>query len=68
MKRFFSALEAALPHVVIDMSVCFLIFLILNRYNPLMAFLSNKYSQILLVVFCVTSFIESILLIRDHRK
>ena len=61
-------LEKLLPHIVIDMSVCFLVFLVLNNFNPMMAFLSNKYSRVLLVIFCVSALAESIVLIIRQRR
>ena len=65
---YLSLLEKILPHIVIDMAGCFLVFLILNRYNPMMAFLSNKYSRVLLVIFIVSALLQSILVLRRLRR
>ena len=68
MKGFWRILRRLLPHVVIDLSVVFMVFLVLNRYNPMMGFLNNKYSQPLLWVFCITALIEAILLVAYNRR
>lgn len=68
MKKLFHVLSAILPHIVIDMAVVFAVFLVLNNFNPMMEFLSNFYTRILLVIFCTCAFLESILLIHFQRK
>lgn len=68
MRKLFNVLSAILPHIVIDLAVVFAVFLVLNNFNPMMEFLSNFYSRILLVIFCACAFLESILLIYFQRK
>lgn len=68
MRRFLRTARRALPHLVIILSVVFMVFLVLNRFNPMMGFLSNKYSRPMLWVFCVAALAESILLVSIHRR
>ena len=49
-----------LPHFTIILALCFLVFLILDWYNPLMAFITNDISTRLLAVFCVVSILTAI--------
>ena len=65
---FEKVLSKVLPHVIIDLSLVFMVFLVLNKFNPMMGFLSNKYSQALLWVLCVCALAESILLIIFSRR
>ena len=64
MKR----LEATLPHVCIVLSLMFLVFLVLDDYNPMMNFLTNPISTALLALLCIIGMLNSILSIRDRRK
>lgn len=53
-------LSTALSHLSITLSLCFLIFTVLDWYNPKMAFRTNPISSKLLVVFCVVAILSSI--------
>lgn len=64
MKR----LGAILPHVCIVLSLIFLVFLVLDDYNPMMNFLTNPISTVLLALLCIVGMLNSILSIRDRRK
>ena len=57
-----------LPHFVLDLAVVFIVFLVLNKYNPTMAFLSNKYSNLLMWIFCILSIAESVFFIIRNRR
>lgn len=48
-------LLAALAHVTAVLSVAGLVFVILHRYNPLMGFLTNRYTLGVLIVQCLLS-------------
>lgn len=64
-------LQRLLPHLVIIFALTFLIFSILDWYNPLMGFTTNTLSMKLLVIFCLMSLllaIENILLLRPHER
>ncbi len=64
MKR----LKAILPHVCIILSLMFMVFLVLDDYNPMMNFLTNPISTALLALLCIVGMLSSILSIRDRRK
>lgn len=61
-------LRGILPHLVIILAGIFLVFLILDQYNPTMEFVGNPISSILLALFCLLSIIAGILLARDNRQ
>lgn len=50
-----------IPHLTISLSVVFAALLVLDYFNPLMAFTSNEVSTPLLALFCLLSFANSIL-------
>lgn len=60
MIRFLKSLGRLLPHVTIILAVCFLVFLILDWYNPLMAFITSGMSTRLLMAFCVAAILTSL--------
>ena len=64
MKR----VKVILPHACIVLSLMFMVFLVLDDYNPMMNFLTNSLSSVLLGVFCLISFVNSILVISTTRK
>ena len=64
MKR----MKVILPHAGIVLSLMFMVFLVLDDYNPMMNFLTNSISIVLLGVFCLISFVNSILVISTARR
>ena len=64
MKRLLSIL----PHITIILSAMFLVFLILDQYNPMMNFINSDASKTLLLLFCVSSMSTAIILIILDRK
>lgn len=50
-------------HGGIVLSVVFMVFRVLHRYNPVMGFLTNEYSTPLLWTFCVLSLVNAIALL-----
>lgn len=62
-------LQAVLPHACIVLSLMFLVFLVLDDYNPMMDFLTNPISKALLAALCAASIAVSVLLILNlHGK
>jgi len=56
------------PHAAIVLSSVFVVFLILDHFNPTMNFVNNSISTALLGGLCAASFISSVILvIRDRR-
>lgn len=49
-----------LSHLTIIFALCFLVFLILDWYNPMMAFVTNGISTKLLAIFCIVSILSSL--------
>ncbi len=57
-----------LPHATIVLSNMFIVFFILDKFNPVMGFINNTISKVLLLIFCVLSTFSCILLIAADRK
>ena len=57
-----------LPHLTISLALCFLTFLVLDWYNPLLAFITNGISTKILTVFCVISILTSIKSLHIRRE
>ena len=56
-----------LPHLTISLALCFLTLLVLDWYNPLMAFITNAISTKILAIFCVVSIVTSFRSLRIRR-
>ena len=70
MKRFFSRI---LPHAVIVLSLMTLTFFGIDRFNPIMAFMTSELSKWVFALLAVAGFTTAILLIgmqwsEDDRK
>ena len=70
MKRFFSRI---LPHAVIVLSLMTLTFFGIDRFNPIMAFMTSELSKWVFALLAVAGFATAILLIgmqwsEDDRK
>lgn len=65
MMRF---LVRIMPHVTIVLSAVFIVFLILDAYNPTMYFIDNEISNILLWALCISALANAVLLIIKDRK
>ena len=50
-----------LNHLTIIFGLIFLVFLVLDQFNPMMNFVSNSISRWLLAAFCLTGICRSIL-------
>ncbi len=57
-----------LPHIIIILAGIFIVFLILDNYNPTMNFINNTISIKLLCVFCILSIVNSIIIVISNRK
>ena len=53
--------RAILSHLTVIMSLMFLVFLVLDQFNPLMNFIDNGISRWLLAALCVSGIAQSIL-------
>ena len=56
-----SKVHAVFCHLTVILSVMFLVFLILDEFNPMMAFVDNSISRGLLAALCVCGAAQSVL-------
>jgi len=52
---------ALLRHTTVILSLMFLVFLVLDQFNPMMNFIDNGISRWLLVGLCASGFCQSVL-------
>ena len=60
--------RAAFSHLTVILSLMFIVFLILDQFNPMMNFVDNGISRWLLAVLCASGIIRSILYWRNGEK
>ena len=56
-----SKARAILRHTTVILALMFLVFLVLDQFNPMMNFIDNGISRWLLAVLCVSSITQSVL-------
>ena len=61
-------LRKILPHAAIIMSVMYFVFFFIDKVNSAMAFINNDMTKVLLLILCVISVINAVLLFADDRK
>ena len=66
--KFLRGLNRILPHIVLVLALLFMVFLVLNSFNPMMGFLTGTYSRVLLWVFSICAYLESAILIFISRR
>ena len=57
-----------LPHIAIVISVMYAVFFFIDRVNPMMAFIDNKITKVLLMILSAVSVLNAILVIADDRR
>ena len=57
-----------LPHITFILSIMLITFLILDKFNPVMEFVNNNISNVLLFILGFSTLIESIYLIVINTK
>lgn len=57
-----------LPHIIIILAGIFIVFLILDNYNPTMNFINNPISIKLFWVFCILSIVNSVMVVISNRR
>ena len=60
--------KGILPHLLFILAGIFIVFLILDEYNPTMDFVNNAVSIKLFWSFCILTIINSVLHFTDSRK
>ena len=63
-----SKLCEAFSHLCVIFSIMFLVFLILDQFNPMMNFVNNDISRWLLAGLCISGMGQSILRWRMEKK
>ena len=53
--------ESILTHLTVILSLMFVVFLILDQFNPMMNFIDNDASRWLLAILCLTGVLRSLL-------
>ena len=53
--------QAIFSHLTVILALVFIVFLILDQFNPMMNFVDNRISQWLLGALCVSGITQSIL-------
>lgn len=61
-------LKSVLPHILLILAGIFIVFLILDDYNPTMDFINNPVSLKLFWSFCILTLVNSIMTIITNRK
>lgn len=61
-------IRSILPHILVILSGIFIVFLILDGYNPTMNFINNTVSLKLFWAFCILSIINSVIGIVTNRR
>ena len=54
-------LYSACCHLTVILSVMFIVFLVLDQFNPMMNFIDNDYSRVLLGILCLSGLTQSLL-------
>ena len=55
-----SKIRAILRHTTVILAIMFLVFLVLDQFNPMMNFIDNDISRWLLAALCVSGFMQSV--------
>lgn len=63
--KIISVIRRIYPHIILIFSMMFTVFWVLEKFNPVMGFLSGSISTVLLLIFFLLSMIGSILFIVD---
>ena len=61
MTRTTKAVREVLAHLTVILSLMFLVFVVLDQFNPMMNFVNNGISTVLLVLLCLCALAQSIL-------
>ena len=61
-----SKLKTILSHLTVILALMFLVFLILDQFNPMMNFIDNSISRWLLAALCLSGIGQSVLGWADH--
>ena len=63
-----SKVRALISHLTVILGMMFLVFLVLDQFNPMMNFIDNAISRRLLAAFCICGISRSILCWRNDER
>ncbi len=63
-----SKITGFLNHLTVIFGLMFLVFLVLDQFNPMMNFVDNRISRWLLAMFCICGISRSILCWRNNER
>ena len=64
MDKIGKIINKIVPNIVLILSLVILAFMILDWFNPLMNFLENTISRVLIIMLCIVSVVNSALFIK----
>ena len=63
-----SRLRTVFSHLTVILALMFLVFLVLDQFNPMMNFVDNGISRCLLAAFCICGISRSVLCWRNNER
>ena len=63
-----SKVRAILRHTTVILALMFLVFLVLDQFNPMMNFVDNSISRWMLAAFCICGISRSVLCWRNNER
>ena len=63
-----SKVRALISHLTVILGMMFLVFLVLDQFNPMMNFIDNPLSRWLLAAFCLSGIGQGILCRREREQ
>ena len=61
-------LRTVCSHLTVILSLVFIVFLVLDQFNPMMNFVDNRISRWLLAAFCICGISRSVLCWRNNER
>lgn len=56
------------PHILMIMSLMYMVFFVIDRINSAMAFINNDITKVLLFIQCILTIVLSIVVIASDRR
>jgi len=61
-------MQKTLPHVAVVLSLMYVVFFIIDMLNQSMGFINNTYTKVIMLVLCMISIINAVLLLWHERR
>lgn len=68
MKKIYDRAINIIPHITVILCIMFITFWILDICNPMMQFIDNAISNVLLLILCISGILTSIIAVGSLRK